>query len=426
MTKLTRREFSKLAGSALALSSLGGCATSAAPKSRVVVIGGGFGGATTAKYIRKFDPSIEVTLVERQAQFVTCPFSNAVLGGLRDLPSITQSYDKLADRWGVKLVVDEAIGVDSVKKTVSLKSGKTLAYDKLVVAPGIDFKRKALEGYDEAASETVPHAWKAGQQTALLRRQLEGLDNGGLVVISVPANPFRCPPGPYERASLIANYLKARKPRSKVLILDAKDSFSKQGLFQDGWAKLYPGLIEWVPANKDGKVVRVDAASKTVETEFKTRFKASVLNVIPPQEAGRIAHVAGLTDASGWVPVHAKTFESKQVKDVFVVGDATIAAPMPKSGFVANAQGKVVAAAIVAILNGQDPGEPSWANTCYSLLTSDYAVTVTGVYRVGEKGFEEVPNSGGVSPKEATVEFRALEARYAQDWYNSITVDTWG
>ncbi|TAN58328.1 MAG: NAD(P)/FAD-dependent oxidoreductase, partial [Rhodospirillales bacterium] len=314
MTKLTRREFSKLAGSALALSSLGGCATSAAPKSRVVVIGGGFGGATTAKYIRKFDPSIEVTLVERQAQFVTCPFSNAVLGGLRDLPSITQSYDKLADRWGVKLVVDEAIGVDSVKKTVSLKSGKTLAYDKLVVAPGIDFKRKALEGYDEAASETVPHAWKAGQQTALLRRQLEGLDNGGLVVISVPANPFRCPPGPYERASLIANYLKARKPRSKVLILDAKDSFSKQGLFQDGWAKLYPGLIEWVPANKDGKVVRVDAASKTVETEFKTRFKASVLNVIPPQEAGRIAHVAGLTDASGWVPVHAKTFESKQVK----------------------------------------------------------------------------------------------------------------
>ncbi|CDK98474.1 Sulfide dehydrogenase [flavocytochrome c] flavoprotein chain [Magnetospirillum gryphiswaldense MSR-1 v2] len=424
-TRLSRRSFGLLAGAA-ALTGLSACAARPPAKARVVVIGGGFGGATTAKYIRRLDPAIDVTLVERSKSFVTCPFSNAVIGGLQDISTITHSYDALSERWGVDVIHDEAIAVDTVKKIVALKGGRQLSYDKLVVAPGIDFKWNAIEGYDEKAAEILPHAWKAGAQTITLRRQLEALEDGGVVALSVPANPYRCPPGPYERASLIAHYLKTTKPKSKLLILDGKDSFSKQGLFQDAWAKMYPGLIEWVPLSKDGKITKVDAAARVLESEFGTKHKVAVANVIPPQQAGAIAHVAGLVDKSGWVPVDAKTFEAKQAKDVYVVGDATIAAPQPKSGFIANAHGKVVAATIVNAVNGKGQLEPSWANTCYSLIAPDYGITVAGVYRVGDKGLEEVPGSGGVSPKDADAQFRALEARYARDWYKSITTDTWG
>lgn len=425
MTHLSRRSFTLLAGVST-LAGLSGCVATTPIKARVVVIGGGFGGATTAKYIRRLDPLIQVTLVERSRSFITCPFSNAVLGGLQDIASITHSYDALSERWGIDVIHDEAIAIDTVKKTVALKGGRQVPYDKLVVAPGIDFKWNAIEGYDEKAAEILPHAWKAGAQTVALRKQLEALEDGGVVALSVPANPYRCPPGPYERASLIAHYLKTKKPKSKLLILDGKDAFSKQGLFQDAWAKLYPGLIEWVPLSKDGKITKVDVAARVLETEFGTKHKVGVANVIPPQQAGAIAHSAGLVDKSGWVPVDPKTFEAKQAKDVHVVGDATIANPQPKSGFIANAQGKVVAAAIVNAVNGKPALEPSWANTCYSLIAPDYAVTVAGVYRVGDKGLEEVPNSGGVSPKDATAEFRAREARYARDWYQSITADTWG
>lgn len=421
---ITRRTFTVLAGAGIAAASLSACSTQPKPKARIVVIGGGFGGATAAKYIRQADPAMEVTLVERSKTFTTCPFSNLVLGGLRDLASITHSYDSLANRWGVKVVHDEAVGIDPATRMVRLKGGRSLGYDKLVVAPGIDFKWGAIEGYDEAAAELVPHAWKAGAQTTLLRRQLEAMDDGGLVVISVPGNPYRCPPGPYERASMIAWYLKTHKPKSKLLILDAKDSFSKQGLFQDAWASQYPGIIEWVPAVKDGKVIKVDAANRTVETEFGTRHKADVLNVVPPQKAGAIA--AGLVNESGWVPVAARDFAAKQAKDIHVIGDATIAAPMPKSGFIANGQGKVVAAAIVSELNGRAVPEPSWANTCYSLITPEYGISVAGVYRVGETGLEEVKGSGGTSPKDAPPQFRKLEARYGADWYASITRDVFG
>lgn len=423
MTKLSRRSFGLLAGAA-SLAGLSACATRPPAKAHVVVIGGGFGGATVAKQIRRQDSGIAVTLVERAKTFVTCPFSNTVIGGLQGIETITQTYDSLSERWGIDVIHDEAIAIDAIKKTVALKGGRQLSYDKLVVAPGIDFKWNAIEGYDEKAAEILPHAWKAGTQTLLLRKQLEALEDGGVVAISVPANPYRCPPGPYERASLIAHYLKKTKPKSKLLILDGKDSFSKQGLFQDAWAKLYPGLIEWVPLSKDGKVVKVDAAARILESDFGTRHKVAVGNVIPPQQAGAIAQVAGLTDSSGWVPVDPNTFQAKQAKDIYVVGDATIAAPMPKSGFVANAQGKVVAAAIVRTLNGLVPLEPSWANTCYSLIAPDYGITVAGVYRVGAKGIEET--AGGVSPKQASDDFRTLEARYATDWYKSITADTWG
>lgn len=397
----------------------------AGTKARVVVVGGGFGGATAAKYLRRYDPSLEVTLVEREAQHVTCPFSNAVIGGLRDMPSITHSLKPL-ERHGVKLVRGEVVGVDPVARKVSLGDGKTLPYDRLVLSPGVDFRWGAIEGYDEAAAERAPHAWKAGRQTRLLRHQLEALPDGGVVALAVPGNPFRCPPGPYERASLIAHFLKAHKPRSKVLILDGKDGFSKQGLFQDAWAALYPGLIEWVPLSKDGKVVKVDAAELVAETEFGTRHKVSLLNVIPPQQAGRIAQVAGVTDESGWVPVKPDTFESAKAKDIYVVGDAAIAAPMPKSGFSANSQAKVAAAAIVSSLHGVQPPPASWANTCYSLVAPDYGITVTGVYRVGGTGIEEVQGSGGVSRRDAPAETRRLEARYADGWYDSITADIWG
>lgn len=428
MSYLNRRDFAKLLGAAATVSALGACAAtpSAAAKARVVVIGGGFGGATAAKYIRRADPGIEVTLVERQKTFVTCPFSNAVIGGLRDLPSITFGYDVLASRHGIRVVHDTAVAVDPAARSVRLAGGQSLAYDRLVVAPGIDINWSGIPGYDEAAAELAPHAWKAGAQTTLLRRQLEALPDGGLVVISAPANPFRCPPGPYERASLIAWYLKNNKPKSKLLILDAKETFSKQGLFLDAWAKLYPGLVEWVPLSKDGKVVKVDARALTVETDFGTKHKAGVLNIIPPQKAGQIAHAAGLVDDSGWVPVDPRTFESTKAAGVYVVGDATIASPMPKSGFVANAQAKVVAAAIVAALNGREASEPSWANTCYSLITPTYGISVAGVYVAGEKGLAEVPGSGGVSPKDAPDATRQLEAKYASAWYDAITDDTFG
>lgn len=413
-----------LAGSALAMPALARANGNAA--GRVVIVGGGFGGATAAKYIKRRAPGIDVTLVESSGRFYTCPFSNLYLGGLRDFDSIGHDYAELTGRYGVRLVADLARDVDGAGRTVTLASGETLAYDRLVLAPGIDFRWDAIEGYDEAAAELAPHAWKAGPQTKLLKAQLEALEDGGLFVLSAPADPFRCPPGPYERVSLIAHYLKTHKPRSKILILDAKDAFSKQGLFTAGWQALYGDLIEWVGLSNDGKVVRVDAAAGEVETEFGTIHKAGVLNVIPPQKAGFIAHAAGVVNESGWVPVRAETFESAQVPGIHVVGDATIAAPMPKSGFSANAQGKVVAAAVVAALGGPASPEPVFANTCYSLVGPDYGISVAGVYRAADGKVVPVEGSGGLSPAEADAAYRRREARYTLGWYAAITQDIWG
>ncbi|MEI7608302.1 MAG: NAD(P)/FAD-dependent oxidoreductase [Rhodospirillaceae bacterium] len=428
MTALKRRSFLALAGAAgLAApfaAPLGAHAAGpAAARPRVLVIGGGFGGATAAKYIRRFAPEARVTLVERNTRFITCPFSNAVLGGLRSIDSLTHDYKGLR-RHGVKVVHATVKGIDPAARRVTLEDGTKLPYDKLVLSPGIDFKWGA-QGYQEADAELAPHAWKAGAQTLLLRKQLEALSDGGVVVEVVPANPFRCPPGPYERASLIAHYLKTHKPRSKLLILDAKDAFSKQGLFLEGWEALYKDIVEWVPAAKDGKVVRIDAKTLTVETELGTIHKAGVLNVIPQQSAGRIAIDSGLADASGWVPVVPKTFQSVKDPDIYVIGDATIAAPQPKSGFTANSQAKVAAAALVASLRGLEAPEPLWFNTCYSLLAPDYGITVAGVYRVIEGKVAEVPGSGGVSPKGAPAHIRALEAAYAESWYANLSQDVW-
>jgi NADPH-dependent 2,4-dienoyl-CoA reductase/sulfur reductase-like enzyme len=393
---------------------------------RVVVVGGGFGGATAAKYLKRFDPALDVTLVEPAARFYTCPFSNLVLGGLRDMATIGHGYDELVSRYGITHVRVSAEAIDTTAKTVTVSGGEKLEYDRLLLSPGIDIKWGALAGYDMAAAEKAPHAWKAGAQTELLRRQLEAMEDGGVFVLVAPENPFRCPPGPYERASMVAHYFKTHKPRSKVLILDAKDRFSKQELFVQGWQEVYGNMIEWVPVSMDGKVVRVDANAREVETEFGTRHKAAVLNVVPPQKAGNIAAAAGLVDEAGWAPIQPRTFESTLAADVYVVGDASIAAPMPKSGFCANSQGKVAAAAIVASLAGRETPEPSWANTCYSTIAPDYGISVAGVYAVAEGKIVQVPGSGGVSPMDASAEFRKLEAEYAVGWYESVASDTWG
>jgi sulfide dehydrogenase [flavocytochrome c] flavoprotein subunit len=427
MTRITRRDFVSSVG-ALGTTVLGWPALGRAKATggRVVVIGGGFGGASCASYLRRLSADVEVTLVERDSKFITCPFSNAVLGGLYDMDFITHDFKALGDSYGVNVVHDSAIDVDPDARKVSLGGGLQLPYDRLVVSPGIDFRWDEIEGYDEAASKSMPHAWKAGEQTTLLRRQLEAMPDGGVVIIAAPANPFRCPPGPYERASLIAHYLKHNKPRSKILILDAKPKFSKQPLFEQGWQALYPGMIEWISEEEGGAIDGVDVKAMTVNPTFGERTRGDVINVIPPQKASAIAELAGLTDDNGWCPIDQGTFESRLQKHVHVIGDASTAAPMPKSGFAASSQGKVCATAIVASLSGQEMPTPSLVNTCYSLVGPDYGISVAAVYRLGDDGIAAVQGAGGVSPKDADAGFRAAESRYAVGWYQSITKNIWG
>ena len=391
---------------------------------RVVVVGGGFGGATVARYLRAWAPRVQVTLVEPAERFVTCPFSNHYLAGLRSWDSISHGYDGLRAA-GVQVIHARAEDVDGQRRSLRLHTGQELPWDRLVLSPGVDMRWGALEGYDEAAAELAPHAWKAGAQTQLLRRQLQAMPDGGVFVMVIPDNPFRCPPGPYERASLVAHYLRQHKPRSKVLLLDAKNNFSKKALFLQGWKALYGDLIEWVSLAQDGQVVRVDAAALEVETVFGTRHRADVLNVIPPQKAGRIAERAGVTDASGWAPVRGEDLASPLVDGIHVLGDAALAGPIPKSGFAANNQGKVVAAALAAALSGQ-PAPTAWyANTCYSLLAPGYGISVAGVYRAQQGRLIDLPHSVGVSPLDAPPAHRAAEADHGAAWYAAISADIW-
>lgn len=433
MSALTRRDFIRFIGAGGSLAALGLHAAALAGKghttpvsARVVVVGGGFGGATCAGYLRRFGPDLEVTLVERDSRFVTCPFSNTVLGGMNDIDVITHDYARLKSDRGVRVVHDTVTDIDPEAGKVMLAGGQSLAYDRLVVSPGIDLRWGAIEGYDEAASQIMPHAWKAGEQTLLLRRQLEALDDGGVVVIAPPDNPFRCPPGPYERASMIAHYLMQHKPKSKLLILDAKDKFSKQALFQQGWAARYPGMIEWVMGSEGGRIEAVDTGTMTIHPEIGEAVRGDVVNIIPPQQAGAIARRAGLANDDGWCPVDQRSFESKLQPGVHVIGDACIAGKMPKSGYAANSQGKVCAAAIVSALRGKTMPEPSYVNTCYSLVAPDYGISVAAVYRLGEDGIVKVEGSGGTSPMDADAGFRQREAFYARGWYDSITSDIFG
>jgi len=423
MKKINRRNFAKIIGSAGLASTLGMPSLVFGASKKVVVVGGGFGGATAAKYLRKLDSSIDVTLVEPNPTYYTCPFSNTVLGGIKDMSEIAHGYGAMKNKHGVRVIHAKAKNVNSNSKTITLDNGRKLDFDRAIVSPGVDLRFDSMEGYSQTATDKMPHSWKAGPQTALLRRQLENMRNGGTVLICPPGNPFRCPPGPYERTSLIAHYLKTHKPKSKIIILDAKEKFSKQSLFMSGWDLHYGDLIEWRAGTAGGKISRVDPQNMQVETEFGME-KGDVINFIPAQHAGKVARDSGLTNKKGWCPVNQVTFESTLQPGIHVIGDASIAGKMPKSGFSANSQGKVAAAAIVSELAGQEPIEPSYANTCYSLITPEHGISVAKVYKISDKKtIVGVKGSGGVSPKNEDPIVRRQEAIYTQGWYDAIVQD---
>jgi NADPH-dependent 2,4-dienoyl-CoA reductase/sulfur reductase-like enzyme len=389
----------------------------------VVVIGGGFGGTACARALKRIDPKLTVTLVEAGKTFTACPLSNEVIAGLREIDAQQFGYDRIAAD-GINVIAQVATKIDSQARIVTLADGTSLSYDRLVLSPGIDLRFDALEGYDEAASTKMPHAWKAGEQTLLLRKQLEGMDDGGLVVLAVPASPSRCPPAPYERASLIAYYLKSRKPRSKVLILDAKDTFPQQKLFENAWKELYGGMIERVALSQGGKVTSVDPATNKIVTEFGD-YTAAVANVIPPQKAGRIAEIAGAADKTGWCPIDPVTFASKLVPNVHVIGDACLGGGIPKSASAANAQGKACAAAIVNLIAGKAPETPRLTGICYNTVAPGYAFSLAGIYLPKGDIFAEAEGNA-TSLVDAPREVRAREADAAQTWYNTITADAFG
>jgi sulfide dehydrogenase [flavocytochrome c] flavoprotein subunit len=418
----TRRQFGCLAGAT--------CAAALRPRTargqiraRVVVIGGGVGGATAAKYLALSSEALDVTLVEPKARYTTCFFSNLYLAGLRSLESLTHGYETLAQRYGVNVVHDSVTAIDPAAKNVSLESGAKLSYDRIVLAPGIAFKAGAIDGYDDAATQIMPHAWTAGPQTELLRQQLESMEDGGVFVLVAPPNPFRCPPGPYERASLIAYYFKQYKPRAKILILDAKDSFFEQDVFQDGWNRHYPGMIEWLPGQFTGGIKAVDVKGRMIETAGDT-FKADVANVIPAQEAGQLAQQARLVDQSGWCPIDPMTFESKLQPGIHVIGDAAKAGNMAKSAFASNSQAKVCAFAILTALTGSERFAPHLFNTCFTFLASDDAVTSTISYRTEPETIKI--NDTFFSKVGESAETRRKTVREADGWYAAFTHDVFG
>jgi NADPH-dependent 2,4-dienoyl-CoA reductase/sulfur reductase-like enzyme len=390
---------------------------------RVAVIGGGFGGAACARALKRLDAKLDVTLVEPNPRFTACPFSNEVIAGLREIEAQQFSYEKIAGE-DVRVIAQAATKVDTSARSVTVTDGTAVGYDRLVLSPGIDFNFEALPGYDEAAATKMPHAWKAGEQTILLRKQLEAMEDGGTVVLAVPANPSRCPPAPYERASLIAHYLKTKKPRSKVMILDAKDTFSQQRLFERAWKELYGDMIERVALSQGGRVTSVDAKTNTIVTEF-GNYAAQVANVIPPQKAGRIAEIAGAADHTGWCPINPVTFESKLVQNIHVIGDACLGGGIPKSASAASAQGKACAAAIVNLLSGKRPETPRLTGVCYNTVAPGYGFSLAGIYQPKDDIFAEIEN-GTTSPVDAPRELRAREADEAQKWFSDITADAFG
>ena len=422
---MQRRSFLQ-SSAALALLGLGACATTSIPsKARVVVVGGGYGGATAAKYVRLLsDHKIDVVLVEPNDAFVSCPISNLVLGGSRQMAEITTPYTGLSRQHGVTVVKDMARSIDAARKTVTLAGGATIAYDKLVLSPGVDLMMNTVEGLAPAqAAGTVLQAWKAGPETVALRRQLEAMPDGGVYAITIPEQPYRCPPGPYERACQVAWYFKTAKPRSKVLVLDAnQDVTSKGALFKKVWAEQYAGILEYRPQHK---VTAVDARNGVLKFEVQDDVKAQVLNVLPAMRAGAIAVQTGLNNQANnrWCGVNYQTFESTAAKDVYVLGDSILAAPaMPKSGHMANSHAKVAAAAIVAELSGWAPNpSPLLTNTCYSFVDNKNVVHVASVheYVAAEKTFKTVAGSGGLSagPTE-------LEGVYAWNWAQNIWADS--
>ena len=425
---MQRRDLFRVAGAASVLGSVGslsGCASAGKGRgAKVVVVGGGYGGATAAKYVRMWsDQSIDVTLVEPNPVFVSCPMSNLVIGGVKTMADITTPYDNLTKRHGVKVVRDMVTSIDPEKRIVKLAGGSELQYDRLILSPGIDFMWDQLPGMSAAgAKDKVLHAWKAGPQTVALRRQLEEMPDGGVYALSIPLAPYRCPPGPYERACQVANYFSKAKPRSKVIIFDANDDVTSKGaLFKKAWAERYKGILEYRPKHVTKDVV---AASNTLKFDFNDDAKASVLNVIPPMRAGAIAVKTGLATANGrWCEVDFLTFESKAAKNIHILGDSIQIAPaMPKSGHMANQHGKTCAAAVVALLTDRSPNAmPIYNNVCYSFVSEQDVVHVASVHRydADKKTMLPVPGSGGVS-----VAANELEGRIALAWARNIWADT--
>ena len=422
-----RRDFIKFLAAGAATGTLAGCATTAEmhkPIGRVVVIGGGFGGAAAAKYIRMWSEGrIEVFLIDRGSQHVSCPMSNLVLGGSRKIEDITLNYAKLRD-YGVQVLRDEVTGIDTAKKKIKLTRIEDLPYDRLVLSPGIDFMYEQIPGLNNAdAQKTILHAWKAGAETVALRKQLEAMRDGGVYVLSIPKAPYRCPPGPYERACQVAHYLKQAKPKSKVLILDGnEDIVSKKGLFLKAWGDRYKGIIDY-HNNQEAK--DVDLRSMTVKTDFDS-FKGDVLNVLPPQKAADIAAKAGVITANNrWCGVDWLTMQSSANPDIHVLGDATLSAPlMPKSGSMANQHAKVCASGVVALMTGQPVNQtPMMTNTCYSFVSDNEAMHVASVhsYDAKDKTLKPVPGSGGVSAAASEI-----EGAYGWIWANNIWADMLG
>jgi len=422
---INRRNFIKVSAAGAAAAGIGGlagCAGGGKGSGNVVVIGGGYGGATVAKYVRMWsDGGINVTLIERNTNFVSCPMSNLVLAGERKLEDITVSYDGLR-KHGVRVIQGEVTAVDADKRSVKLANGDSISYDRLVVSPGIDFMWESVPGLTpELANTKILHGWKAGPQTVALRKQLEDMKDGGVFAIAIPKAPYRCPPGPYERACMVAHYLKAKKPKSKVLILDANDDVtSKKGLFMAAWKDLYAGIIEYRPKHE---ISNLDANSMTLKFEFADAVKADVLNVVPGQRAGDIAKQAGLITANNrWCGVDWRTMESTARPGIHVLGDATLSAPlMPKSGHMTTQHAKIAAAAIVSLMSGEQAPDPmSIANTCYSYVDGKQAVHVASVhtYDAKDKTFKTVAGSGGVSAAR-----NEIEGKYAWAWAKNVWAD---
>jgi sulfide dehydrogenase [flavocytochrome c] flavoprotein chain len=427
MNRRTRRDFLKTSSALAAASLLPGCAMEPAapskPIGRVIVIGGGYGGATAAKYLRMWSGgSIEVFLIERNAEFISCPTSNLVLGGTKTIGDITHSYARLRE-YGVQVLRDEATVINVEKKRVSLKRIEDLPYDRLIVSPAVDLMHEQIEGYNAEAQKIVLHAWKAGPETVALRQQLEAMPDGGVYVVAVPRSPYRCPPGPYERACQVAFYFKQAKPRSKVIILDAnEDVVSKPGLFKAAWNDLYKGMIEY---RGNSEVKAVDVRAMTVKTDFDT-IKGDVLNVLPPMRAGDIARAAGLlAPNTRWCGVDWLSMESTAQKGIHVLGDATLSAPaMPKSGHMANNHGKLAAAAIIELMNGREPNpQPVIANTCYSFVSDKEVIHVASVHRYdpAQKTLTVVPGASGVSAGRSEI-----EGAYGWAWAQNIWSDMLG
>jgi len=426
MKKISRRNFSRIFGGA-ATAALGSnlfpSPSLAHSRPRVVIIGGGAGGATVARHLAQDFSGIDVTLVEANKHYTASFFSNRYVGGINTLESITHGYDILAKKFGINVVHDLALRIDGQKRTVTLKGGDTLSWDRLVVAPGIDFKFDSIDGYDEAVAKTMPHAYKSDAQVSILMRQLREMKDGGLFVISVPKRPYRCPPAPYERAAMAAFYLKNHKPRSKIIILDAKDEYPLSEVLSEIWESRYQGMVEWVPSEFGGEVMAVDAKTRTLITG-EEKFRADVANVIPPHHAGKIAQVSGLVDKSGWCPVNPLTFESSLAPAIHLVGDAIDSGDMPKAAFAANNQALACSDSVGAALTGIKAKKHVLKNTCFFLAAGGYGLKLGGTYKATAKRLVGV--SGFSSQVGEPESFRRKTADEGEAWYKRITKDMFG